>query len=174
MKNEKGFTLIEVITVVIILGVLTTVSTVSVYKYVKKSRKADYDNMEKTMYSAARNYILDKGMEFEIGNSGTEGLELTAEELMKSDYVEELKDPKNKSRNCSGFVKVRIPADENVGSTGDIEALDSYEYLISIACTNYTRCAHFDDKGSLITHKTDNPIINDGEIKGTCKWNSWG
>ena len=42
MKNKKGFTLIEVIAVIIIIGILMFIAVPNVTNYIKKSRKASY------------------------------------------------------------------------------------------------------------------------------------
>ena len=39
MKNKKGFTLVELLAVIVVLAIIIVIATISVNKQIKKSRK---------------------------------------------------------------------------------------------------------------------------------------
>lgn len=59
-KNEKGFTLIEIIVVVVILAVLMAVAVPSVLKYVNVSQEAPALTEARAIVSAAQKRVVDK------------------------------------------------------------------------------------------------------------------
>lgn len=50
MKNKKGFTLVELLAVIVVLSIILVVATTSVYKYIN-------DSKEKTRYMAAKEIV---------------------------------------------------------------------------------------------------------------------
>ena len=59
MKNRRGFTLIELVAVIIILGVLLVIAIPTVSQYIKGTRGTAYDSHETSMAEAARAYTID-------------------------------------------------------------------------------------------------------------------
>ena len=57
--NNKGFTLIEVLAVVVILGVLATIMVPTVSYIMKKNKEDNYNNVKQSILSAAKIYISD-------------------------------------------------------------------------------------------------------------------
>ena len=57
--NNKGFTLIEILAVVVILGVLSTIMIPSVTSIIKKNRVENQENFKNSLISAAKAYITD-------------------------------------------------------------------------------------------------------------------
>ena len=56
MKNEKGFTLIEIMAVIIIIGILLLIAVPSVSKYIEESRQKAYvTTIKDTLASAGSN-----------------------------------------------------------------------------------------------------------------------
>ena len=71
MKDKKGFTLVELLAVIVILGILSTVGVISYGRYLDKARKQSYDAMFESIYDASQNYMMDYGIGFtEICISG--------------------------------------------------------------------------------------------------------
>ncbi len=57
--NKKGFTLVEVIAVVVILGVMLTAAIVGYSKYIEKSKKNYYEKQKDLVTQAGRDYFND-------------------------------------------------------------------------------------------------------------------
>ena len=64
--NKNGFTLIEMLAVVIILGVLATIMIPSIMGIVKNNAKNNLDSLENSIKSAARMYISDNRYNIEL------------------------------------------------------------------------------------------------------------
>lgn len=60
MKNKKGFTLIELVTVFAILAVLGGVSVPLVFTYLQTSRIMQYNDYAKTIYLSAQSYLTNE------------------------------------------------------------------------------------------------------------------
>lgn len=125
--NKKGFSLIELLAVIVILGIIMTVATIGVIKYLEQSRKQAYDTMEKSSYDAARNYLMEQSII-------TYPLTLKIEDLVEEGYLEALEDPVNKGRICKGNVVIEKVDDEDPISTN---ALEELKYTINVECSKY-------------------------------------
>ncbi len=75
-KDNKGFTLVELVIVVAILAILVGILAPQYTKYVEKSRKsADVDNMDEIV-KAVQVYVVDKGAQ-EGGNKDVAEFKIT-------------------------------------------------------------------------------------------------
>lgn len=67
--NKKGFTLVELLAVIVILGVLMIVAIPAMSRYIENSRKDVYVNNAKRYISAARYSLLSDGYTCNKGTS---------------------------------------------------------------------------------------------------------
>ena len=85
--NKKGFTLIELLAVVVIIGLISGVAITGVMRYLDRTKDQAYEALEETLYSAAQNYIIDRGVL--VPTSG--GLTLQSAQLISTGYIKEFK-----------------------------------------------------------------------------------
>ncbi len=118
-KNQKGFTLIEILAAITILGILSIITLLAYTKYIDISRDKAYKMLIQSTISAMDNYMMD--------HPTTEVI--TMEELYAGEYLERPSDPQNNAKTCNGKVRVQKIENEN--------GIDQYDYKISMCCENF-------------------------------------
>ena len=103
--NKRGFTLVELLAVIMILGILTTMSVTVVSRWIGRSKKDVLSSQKNTLEMAAKAYaqeypnVLPKA----IGQIRT----ITAQNLRDMNFLkEDLKDADKKSCMENSFVKI--------------------------------------------------------------------
>ncbi len=92
MKNKKGFTLTEVIIVIVIIGVLISISIPSITAIRKKMNIRLFEEKKKEILTAAELYAKDKGI--------TTDTMIKVYNLLDEKYLK--KDVSSNNGNCSG------------------------------------------------------------------------
>ena len=118
---KKGFTLIEMLAVIIVLGVMIAIFIPNVVKVVRENNLKVYKIKEKKMIKAAEEYSeFDKGF-----NPPGEGASyITINQLVSGNYMNKVLDS-DSSNECSGYVKV---TDNKV---------HGYDYEACLICDEY-------------------------------------
>lgn len=126
--NKKGFTLVELLGVIIILAIIGTIAAISVNTLIERGKIGIYKNYESTLKSSASNYLISNSDELpNIGSS----IDISVTTLVNSKFIDELEDPKNKSDKCTSSY-VRVTRDVNVSNNYNLT------YKICLICgTNY-------------------------------------
>ena len=132
MKNNKGFSMVELLAVVVIMGVLAAISIGAYSRYKETAARDAYETMSKSASQAAESYFLRNQGESEV----------TLEVLMKEEYLASAKDPKDSGNICRGGVQ-EIPVARN-GQT-----LASNQYIVGIICTNFRSCYQYPEEKEL-------------------------
>lgn len=120
MKNEKGFTLSELLAVITILGILASMAIASTQGVLKTSKVGYLDNQNKMMILAAKTYYADYRMKLPRTVGATR--EVSLQTLIDLKYIEPVKD--SKGNLCSGEelekskVVVKKVSDEEYQYTG--------------------------------------------------------
>ena len=118
MKNKKGFTLVELIGVLILIGLIALIAIPSVDYIIKKTKDNAYERTKDTLKDGLRNWVTDnKELIYEDG----EEIILTLADLKEQGYVEyEIKNPKTGTclANTVQFKITRVKDTEK----------DTYEY----------------------------------------------
>lgn len=127
MKNSKGFSLVEVLAVIVILGIFTTVAIIAYSRYKENAVKQSYETMAKDAASAAEEYFMDY-----INND-----EVSIEDLVRYEYLSDTKDPANKDSTCTGRV-IRAFIISN-----DEDKLNTSEFTVVLECSNKKICRKY-------------------------------
>ena len=121
MKNNKGFSLVELLGAVTIMGILAAIAVMTYTRYIDYSRNKSYKIMRESAISATEEYLM------EHPNSITS---ITFEELVKDEYLERTTDPSDETRECRGKVTIIENAVED-------NKLSKNDYEVVICCANY-------------------------------------
>lgn len=92
--NNKGFSLIEVLAVVVILGIVMSISIISIRSVINKSHDEYFKNLEQNIISAAEAFT-DKNRSYLPKNVGKRK-DIWLEELIENNYI---KKPKSYNKN---------------------------------------------------------------------------
>ncbi len=117
--NNKGFTLIEVLTAVVIVSILGTVATTSVMSVLKNGNDKYYKTQEDMIIMAAKEYYSDHKEELPIESDTST---ITLDKLIESDYIDKVKD--SKGNICNPESKVTV-SKTNKGK---------YKYIVNLNC----------------------------------------
>ena len=132
MKKKSsidGFTLIEILAVIIIIGIVAIIAVPSISKYLGSSRETVYTSYENSMEEAAKNRIVD----CISGNGdcempeGDEEQKIYLEKLIEEGYLDNMKDPETKNF-CDQLVSY-------VSVKGD--SASYYKYKACLYCGDY-------------------------------------
>ena len=84
MKNKKGFTLVELMAVIIIISLIAILTFPNIINQIKKTKKATTNNINDIVISAAKRYVADNPNDFE-----DDGYCLSVDTLVDNDYIKE-------------------------------------------------------------------------------------
>ncbi len=88
-KQNKAFTMVELLGSVVILGILMMVAIPFVNKYIKTSKDRYYETQKKQLVIAAKSYLSNsKKTPKRVGDS----LDISMDELVRNKYITEIKD----------------------------------------------------------------------------------
>ena len=178
-NKEKGFSLVELLAVVVILGLLSTIAIIGVNAIIKNAEKNYYETQKNTLTMAAQSYAQDNrnSLPKTIGSS----TEITLKTLQDKKYVDEIKNRQGATCDATkSYVKIfkyskdgynytsylvcpgyenETENTENAGPTIKLEYKDSGKYTDK------------NDTIEIASYKSPKVIINierknDGENKG--------
>lgn len=117
--NKKGFTLVELLAVLIVLAILTTIATTTIIKQINESKKTLNEAQKSIVKASAIEYATKKGLFKQEGNTYNICLkDLEKEALIDKNIVNSL----NKNKNY--YLKLTVECD-NICS---FKAQDIMEY----------------------------------------------
>ena len=138
MKN-KGFTLVELLGVIVVIAIVGGIATLAITNYIGNSKEKVYRNYVATLKTTVEDYLIDDfakngNLLPNVGGSRT----FTLNDLINAKVIEELKDPNGGTCNQTTTivtVKRDVDTDINFNLTYDVY-LDCPRATLS--CTNYT------------------------------------
>lgn len=127
MKN-KGFSLVELLAVIILLGILAVILVPNMYSHLQDSKDDLYDTQVNIIKEAAKNYVADN-IENIICSSDGSSEDISLYDLQSGGYLkEDIKNPKtNKNFDSNQTVKVTCIEKTN-NQTGNINYIYKYEF----------------------------------------------
>ena len=87
MNNKRGFTLIEVISVLAIMGLLATIIVASYMTLIKSSRKGLNEEQKSRLVEVAKNVSLNNKTCLELAKNATDGVKITLDQMKKNGYI---------------------------------------------------------------------------------------
>ena len=92
---KKGFTLVEMLAVIIILGIIAVITIPRIQDVLSESKNSAYDLVVTNIKAKANDYIVDQKKTSLI--TSTTDLNITINELLLNKYIdnEDLKDPRS-------------------------------------------------------------------------------
>ncbi len=146
LKNKKnkfksttlGFTLVELIAVVVILGIILLIAVPRITDVINNSRINAFIKNEEMLVNVVRNYLVmnEVVLPTELGDT----IEVTLEQLQTAELIDEIVDPSDKSNMCNGYVLItkigensydytpHLNCVEDIGSAGADELVLHYKF----------------------------------------------
>ena len=121
MKNNKGFTFVELLAVILMIGILLTIAVPTVTSLLSKGTNDYYHSLEDNMVIATRDYTTDYRTILPRKINDTTTIDLS--ELVNNQYIDKINDKDGKK--CEGKVTIKKIAKNN------------YEYHSCLTCGNY-------------------------------------
>ena len=128
MKNKKGFTVVELLVVLVILGILLTLAYMGISGYLNNARNTTYEDFEQNIIDGVTNYLIDHTGS--IPNEG-ESLVVDVSKLICDGYIDNLQDPRESSKTCNLNSYAIVKRNNNTGFNMDID------YSACLKCSGY-------------------------------------
>lgn len=129
-KDSQGFTLIEIIGVIIIIGVIMIIGTVAVSGYIESSKERTYESYKKDLEGATDNLMIEciSGNEegCDIPEYGRD-IKISYNELVEKGYSDRLKDPEGEGYCDKSYVIAKNTSENGV----------ELEYQVCLYCSKY-------------------------------------
>lgn len=125
-KNNKGFSMIELLAVIAIIGILAGLAAMAYGRHLENTRRNAFENMATTLYEATKSYFLVNSGD--LPNVG-QPFHITGEKLIENGFLEALTSPRNDRFDCNKSV---ITVTRKGDSTDGFNM--ALEYTVVINC----------------------------------------
>ncbi len=116
MKNSKGFTLVELLGVIVIMGIISAIAIVAYTNHLNSTRNKAYDILARSASNAAG--------EYSMAHIGIESV--TLQELVEEEFLENANDPIGQGKKCTGKVDIIQVQSE--------DGIDVEKYEVTLCC----------------------------------------
>ena len=153
-NNKKGFTIIELLTVIVILSILMIIAVPTVMKYMKAGTKSYYKSIESEIKTSGFEYVQNYRSLLPQNIGHFRVIDLS--ELEANKYISDVKDEKGNS--CIGQVVI-----EKIKT-------DSYNYYGCLKCSDYytsddVYCKYNDNLGRFENNELNNQYTDSGDYE---------
>ena len=125
MKDSKGFTLVELLGVIVVLGIVSGLAVVSINHLVKKGQDGVYQNYEATLKGSSDEYLIENPEKMpSIGGN----INISYLTLKNAGLISELKDPRGGNCNSSYVIITR---------GNDVSNKYNLTYKVCLICGSY-------------------------------------
>ena len=128
MRNNKGFTMVELLGTIVILGLLSTIGVASLSKYLTQSKDKAYRIMSQSIYEAYVNCSIEGKCNLPpVGGSITYN---NFKQLVDLGYLDSLKNPNKNQADCYGVMTI-------TGDNMNNKAIEyiKYTYRVELNCS---------------------------------------
>ena len=125
--NNKGFSIVELLAVIVIIGILASIGIIAATKYLNNASEKSYNTMMQSMQSATVNYREGR---MPLSDNGCM---ITSEKLQEANLLETMRDPDISNDEtgddvyCRGDIYVKM-------KTGTSNQLNTYLYKVVLTC----------------------------------------
>ena len=101
--DKKGFTLVELIGVIVLLAAIALIAVPQITKTINRSQEKTYRDQIEALYQASKRYVT------EIGPKNTNTFTITLQELMNNQLIEKGTKVKNKNNeDVSSMIEIEV------------------------------------------------------------------
>lgn len=122
--RKKGFTLIELLAVIVILGLILAIAVPSVNLLIDNTVTNGYSINEKIVKKAAYTYFSANLNNLNLSPTDIKIVKIS--DLISTNYLSSLKDPKDRTSDCIGYVQYRLSIDNTIEITPNIKCGSNY------------------------------------------------
>jgi len=114
MKNNKGFTLIEIIAVIVLIAVISLIAFLSVTTVIKNNKIKQLKVFSDNLTNAAEVYITAKKDEFPNFNKAGDITVISSAEMVQAGYLDKNMDNPTGKELTDFYIKATIKEDKSV------------------------------------------------------------
>lgn len=169
MNNKKGFTLIELIGMIIILGLLVIIGVPALLKNLKDNKTKEYESFKKNLFLASEAYLSENLEKYEDFNKAGDTIYIPLILLKENEYIDgEIYNPKTET-NVSMYEVVKVYYDEDNNLQYEYYdkfpngAVIYYDVLTGKACNNYHELNSLTGYNGIINELENEDVINSGK-----------
>lgn len=114
MKNNKGFTLIEIIAVIVLIAVISLIAFLSVTAVIKNNKIKQLKVFSDNLTNAAEVYMTDKKDDFSSFNNVGDITIITSTEMIQAGYIDKNMENPTGKELTDFYIKATIKEDKSV------------------------------------------------------------